>query len=194
MPAPIPTPAERPPPHRTSGPGASVLRAVHTARAGPGSDGLRQLVRLASRLLQVPVAVVSLIAEDREVILAAVGLPEPWASLSSVPLAHSLCAHVVHHDGALLLFDARLDPTYREHPAVQHLGVGAYAGYPLRCQGRTVGACCVIDTTPRHRAPRDLHLLEDLTANAAGELSRRLHGVPTDDDAPVTWVEQQGGR
>lgn len=181
MSAPVPPSGDQSRPQLSSGRGTSALQTTHAAQAAASDDDddkLQQLVRLASRLLQVPLAVVSLITADREVIIAAVSLPEPWASLGSIPLTQSLCAQVVHHDGALVLFDARLDPTYREHPAVKDIGVGAYAGYPLRCQGQTVGAFCVIDTTRRHWSPRDLHLLEDLTENAASELVRRLRDAP----------------
>jgi GAF domain-containing protein len=166
--APPRDPAPEPPPGARR---AAVARAV---RAGSGSQELQRLVRRAARRLQVPMAMVSLIAEDREVVAAAIGLPEPWASVGSVPLSHSLCAEVVHLDGAVVLFDARLDPGFRGHPAVVEMGAAAYAGYPLRHEGQTLGAFCVADVVRRQWSDRDLRLLEDLAGAAAEELTTRI--------------------
>ncbi|WP_432533943.1 sensor domain-containing diguanylate cyclase [Kineococcus arenarius] len=150
---------------------AAVARAV---RAGEDSEQLQRLVRTAARVLHVPVAMVSFVAADREIIEAAVGLPEPWASLRSTPLSHSLCAQVVRLDGPVVLFDARLHPTYREHAAVVEMGAGAYAGYPLRHGGHTLGAFCAADFVPRQWSAGDLQLLEDLAAAVSGELGLRI--------------------
>jgi len=150
---------------------AAVEQAV---RAGRDSPRLQQLVRRAARELDVPVAMVSFITGDREVVDAAVGLPEPWASLRSTPLSHSLCAQVVRHGGPVVLFDARLDPAYRGHAAVLEMGAGAYAGYPLRVGGHVLGAFCAADFVPRQWSGDDLQLLEDLAAAAAAELGLRL--------------------
>ncbi|WP_432521039.1 diguanylate cyclase domain-containing protein [Kineococcus sp. SYSU DK006] len=143
-------------------------------RAGQDSDGLQRLVRMAARVLHVPVAMVSFVAADREIIQAAVGLPEPWASLRSTPLSHSLCAQVVRLRGPVILFDARTDPTYRRHAAVVEMGAGAYAGYPLHHEEHTLGAFCAADFVPRAWSSHDLQLLEDLAAAASDELSLRI--------------------
>ncbi|WP_432492841.1 sensor domain-containing diguanylate cyclase [Kineococcus auxinigenes] len=150
---------------------AAVARAV---RAGEDSEQLQRLVRTAARVLHVPVVMVSFVAADREIIEAAVGLPEPWASLRSTPLSHSLCAQVVRLDGPVVLFDARTHPTYREHAAVVEMGAGAYAGYPLRHGGHTLGAFCAADFVPRQWSAGDLQLLEDLAAAVSGELGLRI--------------------
>ncbi|WP_167587480.1 sensor domain-containing diguanylate cyclase [Kineococcus rubinsiae] len=150
---------------------AAVAQAV---RAGEDSPGLQRLVRTAARVLHVPVAMVSLIAADREIIQASVGLPEPWASLRHTPLSHSLCAQVVRLGGPVILFDARSDETYREHAAVVEMGAGAYAGYPLEHHGHTLGAFCAADFGPRRWSGGDLQLLEDFAALASGELTLRI--------------------
>ncbi|WP_308220220.1 sensor domain-containing diguanylate cyclase [Kineococcus sp. TRM81007] len=151
------------------------LAAVRGAvRAAEDSDGLQRLVRMAARVLRVPVAMVSFIAADQEVVQAAVGLPEPWASLRSTPLSHSLCAQVVHLDGPVVLFDARVDPAYREHAAVVEMGAGAYAGYPLRYGEHTLGAFCAADFVPRQWSEDDLLLLEDLAAVVSTKLALRM--------------------
>jgi len=150
---------------------ATVALAV---RAGRDSPRLQRLVRRASRELRVPVAMVSFVTADREVVEAAVGLPEPWATLRSTPLSHSLCAQVVRHGGPVVLFDARQDPDHRRHAAVVEMGAGAYAGYPLRVAGHALGAFCAADFVPRQWSADDLQLLEDLAAEAGAELGLRI--------------------
>ncbi|WP_432570216.1 sensor domain-containing diguanylate cyclase [Kineococcus sp. SYSU DK005] len=153
---------------------AERLRAVRAAvRAGEHADELQRLVRLAARVLRVPLAMVSCVDADREVVQAAVGLPEPWASRGWAPLSHSLCAHVVRLDGPVVLFDARGDPAYREHAAVLEMGARAYAGFPLRQGEHTLGAFCAADVVVRRWSEDDLELLEDLAAVVAAELAVR---------------------
>ncbi len=143
-------------------------------RAAGEGEGLDRLVRLAARVLRVPVAMVSFITGDREVIRAAVGLPEPWASQRWTPLSHSLCAQVVDQEGPVVLFDARTDPAYRAHAAVVEMGAGAYAGFPLRHGEHVLGAFCAADVVPRRWSEDDLQLLEDLAAAVSVELSLRV--------------------
>ncbi|GAB7191679.1 hypothetical protein NUM3379_23870 [Kineococcus sp. NUM-3379] len=151
---------------------AAVAEA--TSAGAAAGDGLERLVRLAARVLGVPVAMVSFVAGDREVVQAEVGLPEPWASRRTTPLTHSLCAHVVRLGGPVVLYDARADPGYREHAAVVEMGAGAYAGFPLHHAGHTLGAFCAADVVPRRWSPEDLLLLEDLAAAVSAELALRI--------------------
>ncbi|WP_432565088.1 sensor domain-containing diguanylate cyclase [Kineococcus sp. SYSU DK003] len=153
---------------------AAVSDAVRVADVTDVADGLQRLVRMAARVLHVPVAMVSFIAADQEVIQAAVGLPEPWATLRTTPLTHSLCVQVVRGDGPVVLFDARQDPTYRQHAAVLEMGAGAYAGYPLRHGEHTLGAFCAADFQPRQWSTEDLLLLEDLSAVVSTELTLHI--------------------
>ena len=39
--------------------------------------------------------------------------------------------------------------TFRDNPAVQELGIVAYAGVPLMHGGHALGTLCVIDVEPR---------------------------------------------
>ena len=56
--------------------------------AEPEFDGI---TRLVSRTLKTPVALMSLVAEDKQFFKSACGLDEPWASNRSTPLSHSFC-------------------------------------------------------------------------------------------------------
>jgi len=45
----------------------------------PAEDAFDRVARMAARLLEVPIALVPLIEDDRQFFKACVGLPEPWA-------------------------------------------------------------------------------------------------------------------
>src|SRR5262249_26242376 len=76
-------------------------RAAATGRSSdellpnPPRAGFDRLARLAATLLRAPVALVSLVDADREVVAGCSGWPEPGASARQTPLAHSLGQHVV---------------------------------------------------------------------------------------------------
>ena len=55
-------------------------------RSEPAFD---RLARLTTRLLHVPVALVSLVDADWQFFKSCIGLPEPWASRRETPLSHS---------------------------------------------------------------------------------------------------------
>jgi two-component system cell cycle sensor histidine kinase/response regulator CckA len=137
-------------------------------------EGFDRLTRLAARLLGAPVALVSILGEDQVYFKSAMGLPEPWATRRTAPLAYSFCRHVVATGAPLVVEDARRHPLVRSNPSVRELRWIAYAGVPLTLpDGRTVGALCVVDAMPRLWSPRDLSLLGDLAASVTSEIELR---------------------
>jgi PAS domain S-box-containing protein len=140
----------------------------------PPEEAFDRLTRLASRLLGAPVALVTLVGEDRVFFKSAIGLPEPWATRRGSPISHSFCRHVVATGEPLVVEDARRHPLVRGNPAVRELHWIAYAGVPLTLGGgETVGALCVVDGLPRIWSPRDLTLLADLAASVVTEIELR---------------------
>ncbi|HEY0932168.1 MAG TPA: SpoIIE family protein phosphatase [Trebonia sp.] len=150
-------------------------------------EGMERFARLAARVLDVPVALVSLVEADRQVFPGAVGLAEPWATMRYTPLSHSLCQHVITSGSPLVLPDARLDERSCASLAIDDLGVIAYAGMPLTDgQGHVLGSLCAIDSRPRTWSPRQLADLSDLAAACSGELRLRIvsqHARLARDDA-----------
>ena len=138
-------------------------------------EAFDRLTRLASRILRIPVALVSLVDEGRQFFKSQIGLPEPWASRRQTPLSHSFCQHVVNAQEPLIVADAREHPLVRDNLAVADLGVVAYAGFPLTTpEGRTLGAFCAIDSRPREWTPEEIEILKDLTASAVTEIELKL--------------------
>jgi len=156
----------------------------------PAEDAFDRVARLAARLLEVPIALVPLIEDDRQFFKACVGLPEPWASARQTPLSHSLCQHVMVARQPLAIGDTARDALARDNPLVRELGLAAYLGVPLiDPSGYALGSMCVADHRPRDWTPEQVAILTDLAglvmtqiqlrAEVAtrGELERRLIDV-----------------
>jgi GAF domain-containing protein len=126
---------------------------------------LRRLTRLAARALDAPVALLSLVAADRQFFASSWGLPEPWASDRGTGLLHSFCQHVVVSNQPLLVTDARKHPIVQRNLAVEDLDVIAYMGVPLTDpEGNTLGSFCVIEHEPRQWKAAEVELLHDFAA------------------------------
>ena len=152
------------------------LRSLAETRLGSApAEAFDRFARLVGDLLDVPVALVSLVTADRQFFPGATGLPEPWAGRRETPLSHSFCQHVVDVEVPMVLPDARLYPRVRRNLAIEDLGVVAYAGMPLTdLDGRVLGSLCAIDSKPRAWTAEQLRTLADLAAACSSELRLRI--------------------
>jgi hypothetical protein len=136
------------------------------------SPSFDRLARLASSVLNAPVALVSLVDADRQYFKSCLGLPEPWASQRGSPLSHSFCQHAVASREPLLVTDAREHEVLSVNPAIRDMGIVAYAGIPLiDAEGHALGTLCVIDSRPRHWTSHQVQLLSDIAASVVTEIS-----------------------
>ena len=141
---------------------------------GPLDEAFDRLTRIAARLLDAPVALVSLVDRDKQVFAGCVGLPDPWATDRETPLSHSFCQHAVTSREPLIISDAREDPRVRDNLAIRDLHVIAYAGIPLiDSEGNALGSLCVIDDKPRTWTTDQTELLADLATTVVSELEAR---------------------
>jgi signal transduction histidine kinase len=141
----------------------------------PPEDTVDRYTRLVTRLLGVPVSLISLVDDRRQFFKSQIGLGEPWASARETPLSHSFCLHVADTGAALVVDDAREDARVRGNLAIVDLDVVAYAGMPLRApDGTTIGSLCAIDSRPRGWAPGELQVLQDLADAVSGEIATRV--------------------
>ncbi len=112
----------------------------------PAERGFDDVVHLASHVCATPVALVSLVAGDRQWFKARKGFDPCQTSLDK-----SVCVHALGRDDLLIIPDLAEDVRTRGIPLVTgppHLRF--YAGAPLRTpQGATLGTLCVIDHVPR---------------------------------------------
>ncbi len=128
------------------------------------------LVEIARTLLDVPIALVSLVDEDRQWFKARVGL-----DVSETARDLAFCAHTILQDEALVVPDARLDPRFADNPLVSGgLGIRFYSGAPIVVEGQPVGTVCCIDLRPRRPAARQIGALAALAAQASRLFEARL--------------------
>jgi hypothetical protein len=159
------------------------LRELHRSMLldSPPEESFDRLTRLTSSVLNVPVALVSLVASDRQFFKSCLGLRQPWAAQRQTPLSHSFCQHVVESRRPLVVSDAREHPVLRNNPAIGDLGVIAYAGAPLISpNGHVLGTLCAIDYQPRHWTTEQVEILCNLAGSVLSEIqlhtAQRNHG------------------
>ncbi len=152
------------------------LRSLRRACLGPEPDeAFERFAAMVRRLLDVPVALVSLVDADRQYFPGASGLAEPWNTKRETPLSHSFCQHVTAEGRGRAYRDARMDAQVRDNLAIPEIGVIAYAGMPLTdADGRALGSLCAIDTRPRDWTAAELATLADLAAACSSELRVRI--------------------
>lgn len=127
---------------------------------------LDQMTSLICEALGVPVALVSIVTDARQVFSSAKGLPVPWDARGETPLSHSFCQHVVTSGLPLQVNDAPSHDLVGDNLAIRDLGVQAYLGTPLRDpDGVVLGSLCAIDTSPRDWTPRELKVLEGFASS-----------------------------
>ena len=140
----------------------------------PAEYAFDRLTQLACRILGTPVALVSLVTDERQFFKSGVGLAEPVASTRETPLSHSFCRHVVETAQPLIVTDAVADPRVLDNLAIPDMGVRAYAGIPLiTSDGHTLGSFCAIDTQPRVWTDEDIAALQTLADSVLTEIELR---------------------
>lgn len=140
----------------------------------PPEECFDRLTLLASRVLGVPVALVSLVDDHRQFFKSQQGLAEPWASRRQTPLSHSFCQHVVTDNSVLNVEDARQHPRLKENLAIPDLGVVAYLGVPLvASDGCPLGSFCAIDSSPRCWTVEEEAIMKDLARSTMTEIELR---------------------
>lgn len=137
----------------------------------PPDGAFDRVTSLAARLLEVPVAIVSIVDEDRIWFKSHYGL-----DVEQVDREPGLCASAVLQGEPWLVNDARLDPrTLANSLVAGEFGLRFYLGIPLRTtDGYGLGTLCVIDREPREVDPAQVALLKDLAAVVMDELELRL--------------------
>ncbi|HSI51395.1 MAG TPA: diguanylate cyclase [Ideonella sp.] len=151
----------------------ALLRSLDLLDSAP-EPAFDTLTRLVVQLLQVPVALISLVDEQRQWFKSRVGL-----EATETPRDIAFCAHAIHGDLPFVVPDARLDLRFADNPLVTtEPQVRAYAGITLRSsQGHALGTLCAIDHKPREFSPAELHLLTELAGNAQREIQHREAAV-----------------
>jgi diguanylate cyclase (GGDEF)-like protein len=133
----------------------------------PAEERFDRITRLACRLLDAPIAMITLVDGACQWFKSKQGT---LGSEDSRTI--SFCAHAILESGPMVVPNTLLDPRFADNPLV--LGepfIRFYAGHPLKAMdGSQVGTLCVIDRKPREIGPADLEALRDLAALVDNEI------------------------
>ncbi len=140
------------------------LRVLDT----PPEERFDRVTRLASRLFEVPIALVSLVDEGRQWFKSRCGL-----EAAETPREISFCGHAILEDEILVVPDATRDPRFSDNPLVtDEPRIRFYAGCPLRAPtGHLLGTLCIIDRRERELLEEERQTLRDLGAVVESELA-----------------------
>lgn len=136
----------------------------------PPDGAFDRITALASRIFNVPIAIVSVVDEDRIWFKSHHGV-----DIAEIGRDPGLCASAILSDDPRILPDASRDPHALANPLVAgEFGLRFYAGVPLRTfDGYNLGTLCVIDTEPRMSLDHEMSQLRDLASVVMDQLELR---------------------
>jgi PAS domain S-box-containing protein len=145
------------------------LKALHNLGVldTPQEERFDRITRLAQTIFSVPIALVSLIDENRQWFKSCQGL-----DATETPRGISFCGHAILAHDVFVIEDATLDPRFADNPLVTGGPlIRFYAGAPLRLNsGHAAGTLCVISPRPRSFSDHDRKMLTQLAAIVVQEL------------------------
>jgi len=143
----------------------------------PPKEAFDRVTRLATRLFDVPIAMVNVIDHDSQWCLATQGI-----ALDRTSREVSFCTHTIEQDGVMVVEDARADERFADNPLVTgEPGIRFYAGAPLTApNGYRLGTLCLIGNEPRCFSDPDRASLQDLAGVVMDELNLRNFAVGLD--------------
>tara|TARA_R100000935_G_scaffold37237_1_gene58303 strand:- start:374 stop:1582 length:1209 start_codon:yes stop_codon:yes gene_type:complete len=134
---------------------------ILNSNAEPSYDNIAQL---ASFICDVPVSLITLMAEDKQWFKAKIG-----TELCENDRNISFCSHaILTPDDLMEVKDTLLDPRFKDNPMVSsNTNIRFYAGMSIKSNnGEAIGTLCVLDTTP--------HSLNDKQKNALKSLAEQV--------------------
>jgi excisionase family DNA binding protein len=133
-------------------------------------EAFDRLTWLASRNLDAPIALLTLLTPTRQWFKSRIGVDAP-----ETPRSWAFCNHTILQKGVFAVENLPGDPRFAANPAVAgDLGFRFYAGAPVHDgEGFTVGSLCIIDRKPRTLDDGEKRTLMALAALASDEVRLR---------------------
>lgn len=118
-----------------------------------------RVTRLAKKLFQVDIALVSLVDEHRQWFKSSQGV-----DVRETPRDISFCGHAILERKILYIPDATKDQRFFDNPLVTDApNIRFYAGRPIISpDGEPIGTLCIIDSKPKQLDDDDFDTLNDL--------------------------------
>ena len=133
-------------------------------------EAFDDLVLLASFICDTPIAMISLVDEDRQWFKSKVGV-----TISETPREIAFCATAIRQPDVFVVPDTLNDERFRNNPLVtSEPNIRFYAGAPLINEdGYALGTICVVDRTPREFGPGQQAALKALSRLVLAQLEFR---------------------
>jgi diguanylate cyclase (GGDEF)-like protein len=146
------------------------LVSLHSLRIMDSAPEERfdRVTRMAQRVFNVNICLVSLVDSDRQWFKSKQGL-----QACQTPREVSFCGHAILNERVFVVEDAHIDDRFADNPLVTgDPTVRFYAGYPVHSpDSHRVGTLCVIDDKPRTFSDSDAAMLKDFAALIDEELA-----------------------
>lgn len=153
-----------------------MLQGLHSLKIldSVPEEHFDRITRMAQRLFEVDVCLVSFVAADRQWFKLRQGL-DASETLRNV----SFCSHAICDEKPLIVEDTLVDLRFADNPLVtDQPHVRFYAGHPIHApNGQRIGTLCLVDAEPRRFSSRDEQTLKDFAALVDDELasSSKMH-------------------
>ena len=146
-----------------------ALRGYEVLDTAP-EQSFEDVTQLAAQICGTPVAVITLVDEERLWFKSEKGL-----GLTELDRELGFCSRAILQPELMIVPDATTDARFQEHPLVTGApGIRFYAGAPLiDPRGFVLGTVCVIDFQPREMPPEQARALEMLARQVIGQLELR---------------------
>ncbi len=126
----------------------------------PADGAYDEITSLATKIFDVPIAIISLVDTDRIWFKSAHGL-----DVDEIPRSPGLCSSAIMSDEVYVVENAKVDSRTLANPLVAGvMGLQFYAASQLKSiDGYNLGTLCIIDKNPRILSGKEISMLRQLS-------------------------------